>query len=111
MDYRTGAVHPALSAQDLYAAIPELDEIASIDPEVVFSVYSENMGPPQWQLLSEKIVQRCNEKSPHGVVVMIGTDTLAYVSAALSFSMIGLGIPVVLVGARDQLTVRHPMVP
>jgi len=100
VDYRTGAVYPALSAQDLYAAIPELDDIASIDPEVVFSVFSENMGPKQWQLLSEKIVQRSNEKTPHGIVVMIGTDTLAYVSAALSFSMIGLGIPVVLVGAQ-----------
>ena len=100
VDYRTGAVHPALSAQDLYAAIPELDEIASIDPEVVFSVYSENMGPKQWQLLSERIAQRSKEKSPHGIVVMIGTDTLTYVSAALSFSMIGVGIPVVLVGAQ-----------
>jgi glutamyl-tRNA(Gln) amidotransferase subunit D len=100
VDYRTGAVHPALSAQDLYTAIPELDEIASIDPEVVFSVYSENIGPKQWQILSEKIVQRTSEKSPDGIVVMIGTDTLAYVAAALSFSTIGLDVPVVLVGAQ-----------
>ncbi len=100
VDYRTGAVHPALSAKDLYEAIPELDEIASIDPEVVLSVYSENMGPKEWQLLSEKIVQRSREKLPHGIVVMIGTDTLAYVSAALSFSMIGLDVPVVFVGAQ-----------
>jgi glutamyl-tRNA(Gln) amidotransferase subunit D len=100
VDYRTGAVHPALSAMDLYSAIPELGEIASIDPEVVFSVYSENMGPKQWQILSEKIIKSTKEKSPHGIVVMIGTDTLAYVSAALSFSLIGLQIPVVLVGAQ-----------
>ena len=100
IDYRTGAVHPALDAKDLYAAIPELGEIASIDPEVVFSVYSENIGPKEWQLLSEKIVQRSKEKSPDGIVVMIGTDTMAYVSAALSFSTIGIGIPIVLVGAQ-----------
>jgi glutamyl-tRNA(Gln) amidotransferase subunit D len=100
VDYRTGAVHPALSAMDLYAAIPELGEIASIDPEVVFSVYSENMGPKQWEILSEKIIKSAKEKSPHGIVIMIGTDTLAYVSAALSFSLIGLQIPVVLVGAQ-----------
>lgn len=100
IDYRTGAVHPALSAQDLYSAIPELDEIGNIDPEVVFSVYSENLGPKHWQLLSEKIAQRTKEKSPDGIVVMIGTDTLAYVSAALSFSLIGLDIPVVLVGSQ-----------
>lgn len=100
IDYRTGAVHPALSARDLYSAIPELDEIAAIDPEVVFSVYSENIGPKEWQLLSEKLVQRTKMKSPNGIVIMIGTDTMAYVSAALSFSTIGLGIPVVLVGAQ-----------
>lgn len=100
IDYRTGAVHPALSARDLYSAVPELDEVAEIEPEVVFSIYSENIGPKEWQLLSERIVQRAKEKSPNGIVVMIGTDTMAYVSAALSFSTIGLGVPVVLVGAQ-----------
>lgn len=100
VDYRTGAVYPALSAQDLYLTIPELDEIANIEPEVVFSVYSENIGPNQWQSLSEKIVDQSKEKSPDGIVVMIGTDTLAYVAAALSFSTIGLDTPVVLVGAQ-----------
>lgn len=100
IDYRTGAVHPALTAEELYAAMPELDEIAAVEPEVVFSVYSENIGPNEWQLLSEKVIRRSKEKSPNGIVVMIGTDTMAYVSAALSFSTIGLGIPVVLVGAQ-----------
>lgn len=100
IDYRTGAVHPALSAKDLYSAIPELDEVALIEPEVVFSVYSENIGPREWQHLSERLVVRSKEKSPNGIVVMIGTDTMAYVSAALSFSTIGVGVPVVLVGAQ-----------
>ncbi|MDA4130512.1 MAG: asparaginase domain-containing protein, partial [Thaumarchaeota archaeon] len=40
VDYRTGGVHPVLSASDLYSAIPELDEIASVDPDVVFSISS-----------------------------------------------------------------------
>ncbi len=100
IDYRTGAVHPALSASDLYSAIPELDEIATILPEVVFSVYSENMGPKQWEILSQAVLQKSQEKSPDGTVVMIGTDTLAYASAALSFSLIGLKSPVVFVGAQ-----------
>ncbi|MDG6924012.1 MAG: asparaginase, partial [Nitrososphaerota archaeon] len=100
VDYRTGAVYPALSAQDLYLTIPELDEIAKIKPHVVFSIYSENIGPKEWQTLSEKIVAYSKEESPDGIVVMIGTDTLAYVAAALSFSTIGLKPPVVLVGAQ-----------
>jgi len=37
VDYRTGAVTPALSASDLNEAVPELGKIANIDAEVLFS--------------------------------------------------------------------------
>ena len=36
IDYRTGGVHAALSASDLYASVPELSKYASVDPEVIF---------------------------------------------------------------------------
>jgi glutamyl-tRNA(Gln) amidotransferase subunit D len=100
VDYRTGAVHPALSASDLYATIPELDRLAIVEPEVVFSIYSENMTPADWSVLSSRIVELADSKKSDGVVVMMGTDTLAYTSAALSFSLIGFRIPVVVVGAQ-----------
>ncbi|MHB8567816.1 MAG: Glu-tRNA(Gln) amidotransferase subunit GatD [Nitrososphaerales archaeon] len=102
VDYRTGAVHPALSAEDLYSAVPELGEIASVHPNVVFSTYSENLTPSDWQKLSEEILVLTDslQKRPDGVVVMLGTDTLAYVAAALSFSLLGFDLPVVCVGAQ-----------
>jgi glutamyl-tRNA(Gln) amidotransferase subunit D len=100
VDYRTGAVHPALSANDLYEAVPELDEIANVEPQVVFSVYSENIGPNEWQTLSERILSVSKTQRPDGIVVMIGTDTLGYSAAALSFSLIGVSFPVVFVGAQ-----------
>ena len=105
VDYRTGAVHPALSADDLYAAVPELGSIASIIPEVAFSTYSENLTPVDWQRLSEGILSRSRALKQSGsqldgIVVMLGTDTLAYVSAALSFSLMGVEFPVVCVGAQ-----------
>ncbi|HYB04405.1 MAG TPA: Glu-tRNA(Gln) amidotransferase subunit GatD [Nitrososphaerales archaeon] len=100
VDYRTGAVHPALTASDLYVAVPELDRLAVVEPEVVFSIYSENMTPSDWEVLSSRIIELARSKSPDGVVVMMGTDTLAYTSAALSFSLIGFGVPVVVVGAQ-----------
>jgi glutamyl-tRNA(Gln) amidotransferase subunit D len=100
VDYRTGAVHPALTASDLYASVPELDRLAFVEPEVVFSVYSENMTPGDWSVLSSKIIELVNSKSSEGVVVMMGTDTLGYTAAALSFSLIGFPIPVVIVGAQ-----------
>jgi glutamyl-tRNA(Gln) amidotransferase subunit D len=50
--------------------------------------------------LSDKIVEHANEDAAAGITVMMGTDTLAYTSAALSFSLLGIGKPVVCVGAQ-----------
>jgi glutamyl-tRNA(Gln) amidotransferase subunit D len=101
VDYRTGAVKPAYTAADLYSAVPELATIASIKPEVVFSAFSENLAQDHWGKLSEYIIQKSRENSNFdGVVIMLGTDTMAYVSAALSFSLIGFQYPVVCVGSQ-----------
>ncbi len=37
IDYRTGGVHAALSAAELYASVPELANHASIDPELLLN--------------------------------------------------------------------------
>ncbi|MGQ0791268.1 MAG: asparaginase domain-containing protein, partial [Nitrosopumilaceae archaeon] len=55
IDYRTGAVTPALSAAELNSAVPELAEIANIDAEVIFSEYSENLEPEHWKKIAEKL--------------------------------------------------------
>ena len=49
VDYRTGAVHPALSTSDMINAVPEIKEIANIKANVLFSIFSENMTVPHWQ--------------------------------------------------------------
>jgi glutamyl-tRNA(Gln) amidotransferase subunit D len=48
VDYRTGGVHPATTAEELYSLFPELSEIASVSPEIVMSVFSENLEPGHW---------------------------------------------------------------
>ncbi|MDH5811913.1 MAG: asparaginase domain-containing protein, partial [Candidatus Verstraetearchaeota archaeon] len=40
VDYRTGAVSPALSAEDLYQSVPELGDMAEIRTEILFSLLS-----------------------------------------------------------------------
>ncbi|HZB80163.1 MAG TPA: Glu-tRNA(Gln) amidotransferase subunit GatD [Nitrososphaera sp.] len=100
IDYRTGGVHAALSANDLYVSIPELADHASIDPEVLMSEYSENLRPEHWTLIAEKIAQKIKTNKYRGVVVSHGTDTMHYTAAALSFALQNLPVPVVLVGAQ-----------
>jgi len=99
VDYRTGAVRPALTASDLYSVVPELSEIATIDAEILFNVFSEDIGCKHWSELAKVVAKRI-EEGEHGVVVAHGTDTLGYTAAALSFALQELSVPVVLVGAQ-----------
>jgi len=57
VDYRTGAVTPALSASDINEAVPELGKIANIDAEVLFSEYSENLQPDHWTKLRKNLIR------------------------------------------------------
>jgi len=55
VDYRTGAVHPALSTSDMVNAVPEIREIANVDATVLFSIFSENMDVDHWQQLADEV--------------------------------------------------------
>ena len=99
VDYRTGAVRSAISASDLYGVVPELADVARVDTEIVFSLYSENITQKQWTELAENVANRI-EQGVDGIVIAHGTDTMAYTSAALSFALQNLPVPVILVGAQ-----------
>jgi len=99
VDYRTGAVTPALTAADLNDAVPEIANIANIDAKVLFSEYSENLQPEHWIETAKKIESIVN-LDYKGVIVAHGTDTMHYSSAFLSFALSGLKIPVVFVGSQ-----------
>ncbi len=99
VDYRTGAVKPALDAEDLYSVVPELAELANIEAKVLFSIFSENIGPQHWPKIAEAVAEQVRAGAD-GVVVAHGTDTLGYTAAALSFALRGIPVPVVLVGSQ-----------
>lgn len=99
VDYRTGAVHPALTASDLYASVPELAEHAFVEAEVLFSLYSENISPKHWEAMAGQVIKKIKDDYK-GIVITHGTDTMGYTAAALSFALAGISIPVVLVGAQ-----------
>lgn len=100
IDYRTGGVHAALTAAELYSSVPELANYASIDPEVLLSEYSENITPAHWTQIAEKVAEKVKMGRYSGIVISHGTDTMHYTAAALSFALQDLPIPVVLVGAQ-----------
>lgn len=99
VDYRTGGVRPALSASDLYSVVPELSEIATIDAEILFSLFSENITPKHWVEIAKTIAKHI-ENDAAGVVIAHGTDTLGYTAAALSFALQNLSVPVIMVASQ-----------
>lgn len=99
VDYRTGAVRPVMSASDLYSIVPELADIAVIDTEILFSIFSEDMTPKHWSMMAEAAARHIRS-GVDGVVIAHGTDTMGYSAAALSFALQNLPVPVVLVGAQ-----------
>jgi glutamyl-tRNA(Gln) amidotransferase subunit D len=99
VDYRTGAVKPAITADELARSVPELASVCSPKTEVLYSVLSENMRPENWRNLAERVAAHLNDGS-RGCIVPHGTDTMGYTGAALSFSLSGLTGPVVLVGSQ-----------
>lgn len=99
VDYRTGGVHPALSADDLVSAVPEISDICAVRADLLYSIYSENMDVEKWQTLAARVTDRLNE-GEEGIIIPHGTDTMGYTSAALSFMLEAPPRSVILVGAQ-----------
>lgn len=99
VDYRTGAVTPVLSAEELNSSVPELSKIANVDAEVLFSEYSENIMPEHWLKIAEKLKEYATSDYS-GIIIAHGTDTMHYTSSFLSFALAGFPIPIALVGSQ-----------
>src|SRR5881296_3227829 len=99
VDYRTGAVHPAVTAEELVFSVPELLDVCNVRARVIYSIYSENLKPENWQNLAREAGKELNGGAT-GVIIPHGTDTLHFTTAALSFMLRELTGPVAVVGAR-----------
>lgn len=98
VDYRTGAVTPALDAAQLGESMPELYEMADIHPVNLFSEYSENITPEHWLEMANIIHKQQGKYA--GIILAHGTDTMHYTAAYLSFALVGCDTPVILTGSQ-----------
>ena len=98
VDYRTGAVTARFDAEDVLRAVPELAGRANYRGRVVANILSENMTPEVWQDLARAVAEEI-EAGADGVVVMHGTDTMAFTATALSL-MVDAPAPVVFTGSQ-----------
>ena len=65
----------------------------------LFTRASEDLASKQWQELAKNSAEAINEGT-NGVVLLHGTDTMGYSSAALSFMLPDVPVPVIFTGAQ-----------
>ena len=99
VDYKTGAVSPAITAEQLVNSVSSLKQIANIEAEPLLSLASEDMEPKHWEKMASK-VEEIHTKKNHGIIVGHGTDTMGYSAAALAFQLPEISNPVIFTGSQ-----------
>ncbi|HLC58699.1 MAG TPA: Glu-tRNA(Gln) amidotransferase subunit GatD [Candidatus Nanoarchaeia archaeon] len=98
VSYKTGAVAPSFSPEQIVEMFPELKEIVNVKSRLISNMFSGDMRFGHWNLIAKEIEKEL--KDVDGVIVTHGTDTMAYTSSALGFILENLSKPVILVGAQ-----------
>jgi len=99
VDYVTGGVVSAMSSRDLLGIVPELVEVADVDADILFSVFSEDIGHKHWEEMAKRAYDKI-KAGADGIIFTHGTDTMGYSSAAMSFALQDLPCPVIFVGSQ-----------
>lgn len=96
---------PGISGKDMMEELKMVSKNLTLETQDFCSLDSANIGPEDWARLASCIAQRSHEYD--GIVVIHGTDTLAYTSSMLSFMLQNISIPVVVTGS--QLSMANPV--
>ena len=96
---------PGLTTESMLRELHIVAGEAELTTMEYASVDSANIFPEDWAELARLISEK--RDSFDGIVVIHGTDTLAYTSSMLSFMLQNIRIPVVITGS--QLSISNPV--
>lgn len=92
---------PGANLAHLLEHVPELERLADLHLQVAFNLDSSSLEPAHILELARLI--RRESQNYEGVVVVHGTDTMAFTATVLGFLLSDLGKPVVLTGSQRPL--------
>ncbi|MFW5630159.1 MAG: asparaginase domain-containing protein [Acetivibrio ethanolgignens] len=96
---------PELNSNDIFSNMEGVMSCYDVSFLELMSIDSSNMQPEEWQRIARAVYERVHAYA--GMVIIHGTDTMAYTAAALSFMLKNVPIPVVLTGS--QLSILNPI--
>lgn len=97
-------LHPDAYGRDLLAELPILGRVADVSTRILFDLDSGDMQPAHWVDIARAVHEGIARDGFDGVVVVHGTDTMAYTASAVALLLGPLPRPVVLTGAQRPLT-------
>ena len=104
IDYSSGGVKAVnYTAEDFVAMCPELKRVANLEVESIMQVMSEDIDLRSISEIGDKLKPWLENDSIKGIVLTMGTDTLHYISAGLSFILQGLNKPVIITAAQRSI--------
>ena len=71
----------------------------------LFSLDSANIVPKHWKMIADCVDKYYKDQD--GIIIIHGTDTMAYTSSMLSHMLDGIPIPVIITGS--QLSIENPI--
>ncbi len=89
--------------QSFLAELPALARIADVETSHLMNLDSADMEPAHWLAIAREVHAHVARGTYDGVVVVHGTDTMAYSASALGLLLGELPCPVVLTGAQRPL--------
>ena len=89
------------TSRDLVAEVPSLARIAELETRLLFHMDSANMQPADWVTIAREVHSQL--PSYDGIVIVHGTDTMAYTASALALMLGPLPKPVVLTGSQKPI--------
>ncbi len=92
---------PQLSSEEILEYIPSVCRLCHVDALQLFNLDSTNIEPKHWEAMAAAI--KANYDRYDGFVILHGTDTMAYTSAALSYLIQNPSKPIVLTGAQRPI--------
>lgn len=92
---------PGISGEQIHSILCAKINTCHIDIEDYCSLDSANITPDDWVGISKKV--RHAASSYDGIVIIHGTDVMAYTAAMLSFMLLDVSVPVILTGSQLPL--------
>ncbi|OGY24354.1 MAG: hypothetical protein A2172_00630 [Candidatus Woykebacteria bacterium RBG_13_40_15] len=96
---KEGTLVPAKGVDELISFVHKIKELADVTLVQLENLDSTNINPTHWTKLANKIAQVY--KDYDGIIVIHGTDTMAYTAGAVALAVgKALSIPVVFTGSQ-----------